>query len=111
MNFLISFFNKEQIDEDKKVAEEGFKLAAEIIASDRYDLVVLDELTYLPTLGFLPVEVIVATLKAKPKRLSIIITGRNAPSELVELADTVSAISVVKHAYQLGMKAQKGVEF
>ena len=104
-------FNKEQIDEDKKVAEEGFKLAAEIIASDRYDLVVLDELTYLPTLGFLPVEVIVATLKAKPKRLSIIITGRNAPSELVELADTVSAISVVKHAYQQGMKAQKGVEF
>jgi cob(I)alamin adenosyltransferase len=104
-------FNKEQIDEDKKVAEEGFRLAAEIIASDRYDLVVLDELTYLPTLGFLPVELIVTTLKAKPRRLSIVISGRNAPSELVELADTVSAISVVKHAYQQGIKAQKGIEF
>ena len=104
-------FNKEQIDEDKKEAEQGFKLAAEIIASDHYDLVVLDELTYLPNLGFLPIEKIVKTLKAKPKHLSIIITGRDAPKELIELADTVSEISVVKHAYQQGIKAQKGVEF
>ena len=104
-------FNKEQIDEDKKVAEEGFALAAESIASDRYDLIVLDELTYLPNLGFLPVEKIVETLMAKPKRLSVIITGRDAPEELVELADTVSEIVVVKHAYQQGIKAKKGVEF
>jgi cob(I)alamin adenosyltransferase len=104
-------FDKERIDQDRKVAREGFRLAAEIIASDRYDLVVLDELTYLPNLGFLPVEKIVETLVAKPKRLSVIITGRSAPSELVELADTVSEIAVVKHAYQQGIKAQKGVEF
>lgn len=104
-------FNKEQLDEDKKVAEEGFALAAECIASDRYDLVILDELTYLPNLGFLPIEQIVETLEAKPKRLSVIITGRDAPKELVELADTVSEIAVVKHAYQQGIKAQKGVEF
>ncbi len=104
-------FNKEKLDEDKQVAEEGFALAKECIASDDYDLVVLDELTYLPNLGFLPIEKIVATLKAKPQRLSIIITGRNAPAELVELADTVSEITVVKHAYQQGIKAQKGVEF
>ena len=76
-----------------------------------FDLVVLDELTYLPALSFLPVEKIVETLKAKPERLSIIVTGRNAPQELVELADTVSDITVVKHAYQQGIKAQKGVEF
>ena len=104
-------FNKEQIDEDRKVAEDGFALAAESITSDRYDLVVLDELTYLPNLGFLPIEKIVETIKAKPKRLSIIITGRDAPNELVDLADTVSEIAVVKHAYQQGIKAQKGVEF
>ena len=104
-------FNKEQIDEDRIVAEEGFALAVESITSDRYDLVVLDELTYLPNLGFLPIEKIVETIKAKPKRLSIIITGRDAPHELVDLADTVSEIAVVKHAYQQGIKAQKGVEF
>jgi cob(I)alamin adenosyltransferase len=104
-------FNKENLDEDRKVAEEGFALAAEVIASDRYDLVVLDELTYLPVLGFLPVEKIVETLISKPQRLTIIITGRKAPQELIEIADTVSDITVVKHALQQGIKAQKGVEF
>lgn len=104
-------FKKENIEEDRKVAEKGFALASEIIGSDRYDLVVLDELTYLPALSFLPVEKIVEMLVTKPERLSIIVTGRNAPPELVELADTVSDIKVVKHAYQQGIKAQKGVEF
>ena len=104
-------FKKENVEEDRKIAEEGFRLAAEIIASDRYDLVVLDELTYLPALDFLAKEKIVETLRSKPERLNIIITGRKAPSELVEIADTVSEVGVVKHAYQQGIKAQKGIEF
>ncbi|MCG6931894.1 MAG: cob(I)yrinic acid a,c-diamide adenosyltransferase [Desulfofustis sp.] len=104
-------FKKENIEEDKKTAEKGFALAKELIDSDRYDLIILDELTYLPTLGFLPVETIVEAIASKPARLTIIITGRNAAPELVEIADTVSEIAVVKHAYQSGIKAQKGVEF
>jgi len=104
-------FKKENVEEDRKIAEEGFSLAAEIIASDRYDLVVLDELTYLPALDFLAAEKIVETLRSKPERLNIIITGRKAPPELVEIADTVSEVGVVKHAYQQGIKAQKGIEF
>ena len=104
-------FKKENVEEDRKIAEEGFRLAAEIIASDRYDLVVLDELTYLPALDFLAAEKIVETLRTKPERLNIIITGRKASPELVEMADTVSEVRVVKHAYQQGIKAQKGIEF
>lgn len=104
-------FKKENVEEDKKIAEEGFTLASDIIAGDRYDLVILDELTYLPALGFLAVEKIVEVIKAKPERLSIIITGRNAAPELIEIADTVSEIKVIKHAYQEGIKARKGVEF
>lgn len=104
-------FKKENVEEDRKIAEEGFRLAAEIIASDRYDLVVLDELTYLPAFDFLAAEKIVETLRSKPERLNIIITGRKAPPELVEIADTVSEVGVVKHAYQQGIKAQKGIEF
>ncbi len=104
-------FKKENVEEDKKIAEEGFTLACDIIAGDRYDLVILDELTYLPALGFLAVEKIVEVIKAKPERLSIIITGRNAAPELIEIADTVSEIKVIKHAYQEGIKARKGVEF
>lgn len=104
-------FKKENIEADKRIAEKGFALAKELIESDRYDLIILDELTYLPSLGFLPVEPIVKTIKEKPARLTVIITGRDAAPELVEIADTVSEIKVVKHAYQSGIKAQKGVEF
>jgi len=104
-------FKKENVEEDRKIAEQGFALAAEIIDSDRYDLVVLDESTYLPALDFLAADRIVEALQAKPERLSIIVTGRKAPPELVEIADTVSEVRVVKHAYQQGIKAQKGIEF
>ena len=104
-------FNKEHIEEDKKTAEQGFALAVEVISSDRYDLIVLDELTYLPVYGFIEVEKIVETLRSRPERLSVIITGRNAPAELIDIADTVSEASVVKHGFQRGIKAQKGVEF
>lgn len=104
-------FKKENVEEDKKTAEAGFALAKELIDSNRYDLIILDELTYLPSLGFLPVETIVETIRNKPSGLTIIITGRNAGPELVELADTVSEIQAVKHAYKSGIKAQKGIEF
>lgn len=104
-------FKKERIEEDREVAEQGFALAEQIIASDDYDLLILDELTYLVSLNFLPVKRIVDVLRAKPDRLTIIITGRNAAPELVEIADTVSDIQVIKHAFSEGIKAQKGVEF
>ncbi len=104
-------FKKENVEEDRRIAEQGFALACDIINSDSYDLVILDELTYLPALGFLDVEKIVDVLKAKPKRLNIIITGRNAAPELIEIADTVSENKIVKHAFQEGIKAQKGIEF
>lgn len=104
-------FKKENVEEDRQTAEEGFVLAKALIDSNRYDLIILDELTYLPSLGFLPVETIVEAVRNKPSGLTVIITGRNAAPELVEIADTVSEIRVVKHAYQSGIKAQKGVEF
>lgn len=104
-------FTKENIDEDREVARQGFALAEEKIASDLYDLIILDELTYLPLYDFLPVERIVAALRAKPERLSVIITGRGADQQLLDLADTVSVIESKKHAYEQGIKAQKGIEF
>jgi cob(I)alamin adenosyltransferase len=104
-------FSKENIEGDRAVAQDGFALAEEKIAGDLYDLVILDEITYLPHYDFLPVERIVALLQNKPKRLSVIITGRNADPKLMEIADTVSDINSVKHAYEQGVKAQKGIEF
>lgn len=104
-------FNKEDIEEDRKVAREGFDLAKEKINSDYYDLIILDEITYLPQFDFLLVGEIVDVIRNKPQRLSIIMTGRGAASELLEIADTVTDMQAVKHAYAEGIKAQKGIEF
>ncbi len=104
-------FKKENIEDDRRVARQGFELAREKISGNEYDLIVLDEITYLPLYDFIDVKDIVAVLKNKPERLTVILTGRNAASELVEIADTVSDIQAVKHAYEVGIKAQKGVEF
>lgn len=104
-------FNKENIEEDRQVALEGFQLAQEKVESDQYDLIILDEITYLPHYDFLDVEKIVELVQNKPKRLSIILTGRDAHPRLVEIADTVSVIEPSKHAYEQGIKAQKGIEF
>ncbi len=104
-------FNKKNIDEDRRVAEAGFALAEEKVLSDDFDLIILDELTYLPWYDFLDVRRIVELLEKKPDRLSIIITGRNATDELKAVADTVSCIKAEKHAFTSGIKAQKGIEF
>ena len=104
-------FNKENIEEDRQVAREGFALAQEKVESDLYDLIILDEITYLPHYDFLEVEKIVDLIRNKPKRLSLILTGRNADPKLIEIADTVSLIESVKHGYEKGIKAQKGIEF
>jgi cob(I)alamin adenosyltransferase len=104
-------FKKENIEEDRQVALDGFQLAQEKVRSDRYDLIILDEITYLPLYNFLEVEKIVELIQNKPDRLSIILTGRDAHPRLVEIADTVSVIEPAKHAYEQGIKAQKGIEF
>ncbi|SDO97834.1 cob(I)yrinic acid a,c-diamide adenosyltransferase [Desulforhopalus singaporensis] len=104
-------FMKENLEEDRRVAREGFETAKRCILSDQYDLVILDEITYLPLYDFLDVEEIVELIRNKPRRLSLILTGRDADPKLVELADTVSVMEPLKHAYKQGIKAQKGIEF
>ena len=104
-------FTRENIDEDRKVAQQGFALAREKVQSDQYDLIILDEITYLPLYDFLEVEKIIELIASRPERLSLILTGRDADEKLMELADTVSIIEPFKHAYKQGIKAQKGIEY
>ena len=104
-------FNKDDVTADREVAHLGYELAKEKILGDLFDLVILDEITYLPLYGFLEVNEIIQLLQAKPKRLSVILTGRNADKELIEIADTVTSMEVVKHAFNSGIKARKGIEF
>lgn len=104
-------FKKEKRSEDREIAKEGIALATEKIKSGKYDLVVLDEITYLTTYDFISVETLRDLISHRPPHVSIILTGRGADPLLVEIADTVSSITPVKHALQQGIKAQKGIEF
>lgn len=95
----------------RALAREAWELGQNLAASDRYDLLVLDELNYAVTEGYVSVEEILDFLSKKPARLSIIITGRNAAPELVDAADTVTEMRFVKHAFDEGAPAKKGIEY
>jgi cob(I)alamin adenosyltransferase len=79
--------------------------------SGEYDIVILDEMTYTLSYGWLDVNEVIAVLKQRPAGMHIIITGRNAVPELVEYADLVTEMNEIKHPYTQGIKAQKGIEF
>ena len=97
--------------EDLRLVETAWAEARQAIASGEWELIVLDEINYAISYGMLGVETVVETLKAKPEMLHVILTGRNAHPLLVELADTVTEMREVKHAYQHGMLAQRGIEY
>jgi len=101
----------DNIENDKKLAREGWDFCQEKIMSGNYDLVLIDELTYPIKYGWLPWELIKETLDNRPAGLHIVITGRYAPQELIDYADTVSEINEIKHHYNAGVKSQKGIEF
>lgn len=85
--------------------------AKALILDESIDLVLVDELNVVLSFGYLPVEEVLETLKKKPERSHVIITGRGAPDELQEAADTVSIVESPKHAFESGVRAQKGIEF
>ena len=98
-------------DELRLAAEKGWALAKEKINSGRYCMVILDELTYTINYGLLDQEEVVSFLREKPEPLHIIITGRDANDKLIDLADLVTEMKEIKHPYQNGIKATKGIEF
>lgn len=104
-------WKSEDLEEDKAVAREAWDLARQAMASGRYSLVVLDEFTYLLNYRMIEPENALKTLTAKPAELHVAVTGRDAPERLMEAADLVSEVRAVKHPYEAGIKAQKGIEF
>ena len=99
------------IEKDIALAHECWALAKEKIYSERYDLVVLDEITYPVTYGWLDVEEVIEVLGDRPANIHIILTGRDAHPALVEFADLVTEMTEIKHPYQSGIKAQPGIDF
>ncbi len=100
------------MDETTARALHGWEIAKEKIANGEYDYIVLDEFTYPLHFGWLDMDEVLDWLrKNKPPTLHIVITGRNAPEKLIEFADLVTEMKIVKHPYKEGIKAQPGVEF
>ena len=104
-------WKSDDIEKDKEAAREAWALAREAMASGRYHLVVLDEFTYLLKYGMLETAPVIETLANRPDDLHVAITGRAAPPELLEAADLVTEMRAVKHPYDAGIQAQKGIEF
>lgn len=99
------------IKEDTEIARKAWILAKEMICSQRYDLIVLDEITYLVKYGMIDENEIVEFLLNRPKGVHIVVTGRDAPQSLMEAADLVTVMEEIKHPFKKGIKAQKGIEF
>jgi len=97
--------------EDVRLVEAAWDEAREAILSGEWDMVVLDEINYAIGYKMLDAERVAAVLREKPEMLHVILTGRNAAQVLVDLADTVTEMREVKHAYQKGILAQRGIEF
>ncbi len=105
-------WKSKDMDETQAKALHGWEIAKEKITSDDYDLVVLDEFTYLLDFGWLdPAETLDWLRVNKPEHLNLVITGRNAPQALIDYADTVTHMTKVKHAYDAGIPARAGIEF
>ncbi len=96
---------------DLKAARQAWEASKEMLADPRYHLVVLDELNIVLRYDYLPLDEVLAVLKAKRRDLHVVITGRNAKPELIEAADLVTDMTLVKHPFRAGVKAQKGIEF
>ncbi len=99
------------IEKDIALAHECWDLAREKIDSAQYDLVVLDEITYPVSYGWIDAAEVIEVLRNRPQDVDIIMTGRDAAPELVEFADLVTEMTEVKHPFQHGIKAQPGIDY
>ncbi|MCK5566381.1 MAG: cob(I)yrinic acid a,c-diamide adenosyltransferase [Actinomycetia bacterium] len=98
-------------DRDRKNAEQSLQYAKEKVNSGKYDMIILDEINNIIAYGLADEGEVIDLVKEKPKELSLVLTGRGATDRLIEVADTVSEIREIKHAYSKGIKAKKGIEY
>ncbi|EPQ5850723.1 cob(I)yrinic acid a,c-diamide adenosyltransferase [Klebsiella variicola] len=104
-------WNTQDRDSDTAACLAVWKHARRMLADDQLDLVLLDELTYMVAYDYLPLESVLSALRERPAHQSVIITGRGCHRDIIELADTVSELRPVKHAFDAGIKAQMGIDY
>jgi cob(I)alamin adenosyltransferase len=99
------------MDESQAIAMEAWRHAMALINSGDYDLVILDEVTYPINWGWIEMEEVVSVVSGRPDKVSLILTGRDAPDALMEAADTVTEMRKVKHAFDQGIMAKRGIDY
>ena len=99
------------MDETQAKAVAGWAFARDLIAAGDHQLVVLDEATYAMTWGWIDTAEVVAALRDRPPHVTVIVTGRDAPAELIDAADTVTEMRKIKHAFDAGISARRGIDF
>ncbi len=104
-------WDSDDLERSAEIARSAWELAKEAIASGRYELVVLDEVTYPINWGWVDGSDVVSAISGRPEKVNVFLTGRDAPAALVEVADTVTDMHNVKHAYEAGILAAKGIDF
>lgn len=104
-------WNTQDRDSDAAACLAVWEHARRMLADDQLDLVLLDELTYMVAYDYLPLESVLSALRERPAHQSVIITGRGCHRDIIELADTVSELRPVKHAFDAGIKAQMGIDY
>jgi cob(I)alamin adenosyltransferase len=104
-------WDSDDLDRDRQAAVAAWDEARGRIGSGEYDVVVLDEVTYPMTWGWISTTDVTRAIRERPQHVNVIATGRQAPPELVEVADTVTDMTNVKHAYDAGIAARRGIDF
>jgi len=103
-------WKSKDLEQSAQLAREGWARATAVIAAGDTFLVVLDEITYPLIYGWVPLDAVLAALRERPAHVHVVLTGRGAPAELIELADTVTEMTLVKHHFKAGVPAQRGIE-
>ena len=103
-------WKSKDLERSAELARQGWELAKADILSGEYFMVTLDEITYPLIYGWLPLQDVLDTLAARPKDCTVVLTGRRCPEEIVAVADTVTEMTLIKHAFKAGIPAQRGIE-
>ena len=104
-------WKSKDLEKDRTAARAGWEMAKSVITARRHHLVILDELTWLLKYGMVDQQEVLDVLRNRPEGLHVLVTGRDAPAALIEMADLVTEMKEVKHPYHAGVKAQRGIEW
>ena len=104
-------WESDDLEATAEAGRQAWAVATEKLVSGDYDLLIFDEITYIMTFGWVPVATVVKAIVERSPKTNVVCTGRDAPQELIDIADTVTEMTLVKHAFDQGIAAKKGIEF